>query len=62
MNDFNDDFSVYDTLKSEGNITEEDEGRAKKMKGYKGNKKQGYGYDEDHDGWNYYGGYGNKLT
>ena len=64
-NDFNDDFSIYDTLRTEGNITkeEEEEGRAKGMKGYKGNKKQGYGYDDDRDGWNYgYGGYGNKLT
>lgn len=60
-NDFNDDFSIYDTLRTEGNITKDEEGRAKGMKGYKGNKKQGYGYDEDRDGWSY-GGYGNKLT
>ncbi|KAL7049425.1 hypothetical protein ACKWTF_003693 [Chironomus riparius] len=57
-NDFNDDFSIYDTVRTEGNITKDDEeGRAKGMKGYKGNKKQGYGYDDERDGWSY-GGYG----
>lgn len=63
-NDFNDDFSIYDTLRTEGNITKDEEGRAKGMKGYKGNKKkQGYGYDDERDEWSYgYGGYGNKLT
>lgn len=58
-NDFNDDYSIIDTLRTEGNITkDDDEGRARK-----GNKKQGYGYDDERDGWSYgYGGYGNKLT
>ncbi|XP_070497544.1 uncharacterized protein [Chironomus tepperi] len=57
-NDFNDDFSIYDTLRTEGNITKDEEGRAKGLtKGYKGNKKQGYGYDDERDGWSY-GGYG----
>ncbi|KAG5678671.1 hypothetical protein PVAND_008323 [Polypedilum vanderplanki] len=59
-NDFNndDDFSLYDLAKTEeGNVTQNDddgeEGRAKTLKGYKGKKKQSFGYEEE--GGNFYG-------
>ena len=63
-NDFNDDLSLYDAIskaEGEGNVTEEGRGKAMKQ-GYKGNKKQGYGYDEEGYGYSGYGGYGNLTS
>lgn len=60
-NDFNDDFTLYDLAKTEeGNVTQDDEeGRAKGVKGYKGKKKQSYGYEEEGQGFYGYSGFGN---